>query len=857
MNYHNINPPKHTVDPALTQRIESLTQELESTKSRSAWYASELALARSAGYQPNTSREPEHVNDEIPSLDDGDKPLIEALVAIKAELAEVQLSFGSRINGATQKVFEVEQQRDAAIREAAFAKAKYAAHGEKRAETPQWDDSARGLADKDRATDNTRKLASALALQTELRSKLDATAAELEAEKQRRASAEENVEAAHRRATELDQAHNPGEAESLRSELHETQIRLRDEAAQRAEAHSTARLLAVDKEDLNLQLRESFGQVNSHVAVLTTLRDAVAASHDKSTHLESKLDEERSQRENLQQKLLQLRSEHEERTTELESVSQRLRDTEQLAEQHASEAKTHRSVVMSGLEKLQTQHLSGSPDRSTDERVSVLQQQLQDARALVETNRADADGAAAKLRRAEERIAGLEAYQEQASRENLGVRKQVQEALRTAQMHQTQHAEVQQQLESQRRDASALSVQHSALKDLLDERAQSATGQDRTRNRDSLGGRAGSPETERIRELEQRLEESRRTHQETKSEFESRSQESERTYREKLEQLEQNYQSAISYVKGTEKMLKRMKDEHTKAKAANVRLQTELEQSLAAGSSSRSLESETPADWESERQALRREIEEMQESVKGSVFQLERQMHEVRQDLRAVEDERDHYRSNHEQTQQQLVQTTQQAQAELERLKQENVRLESRATDAESKVSLLLDQVEHSVDSYRRQSQPTPMNGIGPARDASVTSPTMAGRHSQSNSVSTDSAFPSGSPHERNSLALDSLASELETLRTQWEGTHRTYRLSSQFDFERTPTTAGGELSDSLANWRKRLDAEERDRDRDRDRDGGRVASPRGGETARDRARGDMVSPLRTHVEPDGAVNVI
>ena len=66
--------------------------------------------------------------------------------------------------------------------------------------------------------------------------------------------------------------------------------------------------------------------------------------------------------------------------------------------------------------------------------------------------------------------------------------------------------------------------------------------------------------------------------------------------------------------------------------------------------------------------------------------------------------------------------------------------------------------------------------------------------------------------NSRNSLALDSLASELETLRSHWADTHRTYRLSNQFDFERsTPTTPSGHggMSEGLANWRKRLDAEE------------------------------------------------
>lgn len=68
----------------------------------------------------------------------------------------------------------------------------------------------------------------------------------------------------------------------------------------------------------------------------------------------------------------------------------------------------------------------------------------------------------------------------------------------------------------------------------------------------------------------------------------------------------------------------------------------------------------------------------------------------------------------------------------------------------------------------------------------------------------------------RNSAALDSLANELETLRSHWEATNKNYRLSNAFDFEAGLSAAttkkddrassGLGLSESLADWRKRLD---------------------------------------------------
>jgi hypothetical protein len=77
----------------------------------------------------------------------------------------------------------------------------------------------------------------------------------------------------------------------------------------------------------------------------------------------------------------------------------------------------------------------------------------------------------------------------------------------------------------------------------------------------------------------------------------------------------------------------------------------------------------------------------------------------------------------------------------------------------------------------------------------------------------------------RNSAALDSLASELETLRSQWEATNKNYRLSTNFDFETAAaakkdddSAQGVGLSESLADWRKRLDTEDHHSDGEKPR---------------------------------------
>ncbi|KAL4951429.1 hypothetical protein BDW69DRAFT_196446 [Aspergillus filifer] len=698
--------------PRLTAHHEALIKELEALRSRNAWYTSELALAKKAGYTPNIST-------------NSDRPLIEAFLAMRAELAKMQAT----------RVAEVEQQRDVAVNEAAYARAKLAAHGGSQQSTPSLNGDAHDLdkAASDRSTDLSRRLALALASQNELKSKMEALTIDFDQEKRGRELAEETSEATRRRLAELEMQNNPLETESIQ------------ESMLRSEAESSMKQLALDKEELSKKLDESSGRLKDFGENIGGLREA------------KKLDEERERREGLERKLLQLRSEHEERTSELENATRRLRDAEELAESHAREAETHKNAFISGLER------ASSFDSETSIRSLVDQR-------LAKASRIAADEAAEKLR----------PYQEQASREGLQLRRQLQAAMKDCQTFTTENRELKAKIEGHQREAGALAVQHTALKDLLGERG-------------SPGSRYGTPEQTRLRELEQQLSTSLKAHDDMKSSFETREQEADRAYREKLEQLENDYQSAVHY------------DELTRYKTQNAKIQAELE---VAQNSLAEAGGEAPSDWETERAHLQKSLNDLQQDTSVSISNLEEQITDLRESLDATEAEKEKSRSEYEAMRQELLAATEKSRSEHEQLKQENSLLESRAVDAEQKVSMLLDQVEASVGHYRRQSQHgQAANGISRTHSNASSNTIGAGtRRSRANSaVSQDDTFLDN----RGSMALDSLANELEALRTHWETTNSNYRMSTQStDFDRTPTKESG-LSDSLAEWRRRLDLDE------------------------------------------------
>lgn len=837
--------------PRLTPHQEALTRELEAAKGKIAWYSAELALARKAGYQASSpTATPEETLKVPEGVADEDRGLVEAFLMMRSELGKMQATLEQQMSAAAKRVAEVEQQRDVAVSEAAFARAKLAAYGNgSQRGTPQPDDEGSA----DRSTDVSRRLALALAAQSEHKSRLETLLADIQNEKRAREIAEETAEAAHKRLAEVDQRGNSLELDGLKAELHEAQRFARETAGKHAEAQTALQLLRVDKEELERSFEELTHSTKSHQDTLSALHTAVSSSSEKASLLEKQLETERQLRQDLDAQLASAKAEAERSAAEMANAARQLQDARDLAETHRTEANTHREALLAGLSKAVEPRELRSASADSSGKVAILQTQLEQAHGLVKSNEEAANAAAEKLRRAEERIAGLEAYQEQSSREGLQLRRQLQAMMKESQTMGAENQELKSLVETHQREASALTVQHGALKDLLEERGPNDR---RPSPSGDSGSRFGTPELTRLRELEHQLEASVKAHDETRQTFAVREEETDRAFRERLEQLEADYQSAVHYVKGTEKMLKRMKDELNKYKTANTGLRAELDAAQQA-LGKQGEEKESNAAWEAERATLQQQIAELQAKTTAQITQLETQLTSVKAELEDARRERENSISHLESTKQDLEIAVAQSRADLEQMKKENSMLETRAVDAEGKVTLLLDQVEASVGNYRRQSQlgqsssqNSGLNGFmsGHNRNASASSTATGNSVTRARGIS--DAMSGGSRDSddtigeragqsyldnRGSTALDSLANELDALRSHWESTNRSYRLSSQFDFERNPgggidvganapaagrsqnkevssplSPSGSDYFFSNNEWRRKLDEEEK-----------------------------------------------
>lgn len=798
-------PPSRQLSNHLSRRSSGrnsqtvvLLKELDSARNRNAWYASELELARKAGYVSTAASSQVLDGRGTETFDDEDRPLVEALLAMRTELATVQSAVDERAAIASKQVAEALKQRDAAVQEALYAKAKLAAHTSgSQADVARLDSDRGDFAS--RSEDMGKKLSTALHIQKDFQTRLDTARAELEVERKARQLADDSARSTSTRLSELEsfKQKTSAELERLKAELHLAQRDAREHSVAFADAAASLEILKAEKAELSSQYEGLIGSSKEHSDTFESLRAVIAASEGSKAHLQSKLEEERSQREIVQEKLTNLKAEHEARTAELVATTQRLRDAEELAEKHANEATTHRHALLNGLDKLALRD-NEKEKKPDDERLVALQNQVSASNALVKKYQQEADAAADRLRSAEERIAGLEQYQEQSSREGVGIRRQLQSALRETHALHTANAELKGKLAAQQLETNATTVQHNALKDILAERGISPTGA--VRSRGLASPRTNTPDQSRIRDLEVQLATAATAHEETKLNFAVQAQESESMYREKLAQLESDYQSAVHYVKGTEKMLKQLKEQLNRHKAENTQLNSEIER-LEDQLRKDSQNSAASAEWVAERNSLHKQIEGLEIELRGSSAEFQRQLEAVRTQVAESQRQRDEAIRHGQDTAQKLN-----AQAKsFDQLRSDAALLEQRAVEAEQKVSLLLDQVEHSVDTYRRQSR---------QEMGAVANGTNLG-HTRNESSEVESIYEENHADARNSTALDNLASELETLRSHWEATNKNYRLSNNFDMETTSPSkrdddAGLGLSESLADWRKKLDTEER-----------------------------------------------
>ncbi|TFK56590.1 hypothetical protein OE88DRAFT_37246 [Heliocybe sulcata] len=255
--------------------------------------------------------------------------------------------------------------------------------------------------------------------------------------------------------------------------------------------------------------------------------------------------------------------------------------------------------------------------------------------------------------------------------------------------------------------------------------------------------------------------------------LERRLEETERGYKSRLQQLEEDYQLAVHYVKGTEKMMRKMKDELTKQKNQNSNLQAELDAARGseAGSRLRGMNGRsTPSSSDDGHEAMRGQLVDAQRQMQ----RLTSENKDLRSRLDSLDQELERLRDN-------LVASQRESDdrlARIEELEQEIERLQGSLVVARGgNDETLLEQLSRENTDLKRENEQL-SHKIGLLLE--VDQPPFG----QNRPLSGVSARRASSSSSEAALAFEHLSNELDDWQRQLASSMSNRRPLSDFDSE-------------------------------------------------------------------------
>ncbi|PWN53649.1 hypothetical protein IE53DRAFT_301311, partial [Violaceomyces palustris] len=608
---------------------KTVSNELEAMRRRENWLKAALAVAAKKGFvAPEQIQMPDgSILDErvaspdrvsLDSIDIGgegsDKErVVRALVSLKTQLANAKATIAQQAQGEAERSAEAERARAAALQEAAYYRAKMAA-----LEAGNTADVSK--LDRDRAAQFEKSLSEALRESAQLERQVSTLREQVKLEQQLRASAEERLTETAKRAMAAEAAQMKAydELSALQKRTYATESSLRDHSEQVVTLSSLVTRHKADHSYTQGQLEEANASIAQHVSALAQLQAAHSAISSRAAEQERLYDEHRNLAQQHQATISQLRVQLDTRTREAESLAARVTELDALLERHRQEAESHRSAATGSLATLLSQRdaqtsrdLASSVPSHLQEKMQALEEETESLRQLQSQHRQLADASSAQLQEMREKNLALE-KQHSGLRSELGaVRSQLAVSLQEIARIKDVTTGKDLELRDRTRLAEAAQVKASLLKQFIADRGIAIP------NDDEISVKSGYAD-KRIHELEEELDARTREAQEAEhrlqdsesrveeltrelehassrasrgaegdgqylAEAQQRAEAAERelaesnaSYKERLAQLENDYQTAVQFVKGTEKMLRKMKDELTKHKTANASLQAEV-----------------------------------------------------------------------------------------------------------------------------------------------------------------------------------------------------------------------------------------------------------------------------------------
>lgn len=844
--------PRLTDEQSARDALHAKDGQLSLMKRKQLWLKAQLSLAQKHGFVP-TGTFRDSIDDQHASQDDVEDEqmdvgevgtekykIVQTILRLKQELRRSKMMLASNAQSASQRITDAETARGTAIQEAAYLKAKVSA-----LQSNSQSDFARIEAS--RTSELERRLAEVIGERDMLRDRAEALADALSHEKRSHDSTRQHAAELNARAKSAEESHSRAldDVAGLHTRANKAEDGLREHASRMAEALSQMQRHQNDASELRLQVNALQTSQADHQRTIEHANSALTASNGRADEAEALWQQARQDIAHLEMETSRLRAELDAKQREVEIAGGRAEEMERLWLKSKEEAEAARTAMRGGMEELLTKNreMHSSGGRSGDSslgRLTQLEDELASMRILHRKTSESANAAQTSLSEAMSRIAQLEANHARSRSEAASVKQKLALALDQHRDMKEREATKEQQLLESTRKAELLEIRARTLKDFAAEQGlliedDAVTGQDvgssksmhvqnlekmlsekdqrladleamHASTRDELSrmqgahadvdarARALHSEVERLQSLQvaSASNVSQRSDLEEKIRvLEQEVTETNETNQQKMQQLESEYQTAVHYVKRTERMMRLMKEELTKHKTESSHLAIELERveheksemqsrladnTTVAGSrllndsNDKSHNDTMTKDRDRRIEQLELEVEQMRKSLASSQHELEETLQlnetlnsELDTALRSPpgksksggvvlgEDHNDTgalaERTKWADQRMRYEEEMNESRRLRTRLEEENHNLEQRLRESENKISILLDQMESTVDSYR-----------------TIEGDIMSGEHG-------------GEPHvqksvDRNSRVLDSLAHELDAIKSQWETSH-------------------------------------------------------------------------------------
>ncbi|KIY51211.1 hypothetical protein FISHEDRAFT_37425, partial [Fistulina hepatica ATCC 64428] len=599
-----------TVMAELLKDVKVKEVDLDALRRQLAWMKTALAHAARAGYV-YADREADVVDDTETSAEDNRHA--ELALKFKQFKVHMQTAIVEHARLASEHLADAERIKTSATQEAAYYRAKLAAMENRNAgelqsmERARIQDLEKHLAalvqERNVQDQKIRELNESLSLQTTLCEQAEARAAD-----------------ASRRADTLEESHSRmiQTHSALQEERDQLDVQLRDHQERSISHSSTLQQQEAEATAMRVKIADLERSRDQHIRALEQARDALHAATSRADDVDKAYRQADEQMRTLEGDMAELRGELEQRTTEVENARVRLTDLENAWTQSREEADHFRALTTGGLGELLDVHrdMRSDEDRFAKvhtEKIHAMENEVASERSSAKEAIQRHESSQRQLAEERRRVRALEHEQSALRSQIVGLRCQISNIMADAGELRKDLADRETSLQAKAKEASEVSVRLGMLRNYLAENGLSLDDDD-IRPGSRLNGSA-SPEV--IMELENKLAERARAQESAEreltqtlrrnrdaeaqisklsaqldriratqspandhtdadsrvQEMERKLQETEKGYQARLTQMEEDYQIAVHYVKGTEKMMRRMKEELTKQKDANNALQ--------------------------------------------------------------------------------------------------------------------------------------------------------------------------------------------------------------------------------------------------------------------------------------------